>query len=412
MKQPPGFVHSLFKGKVCRLNKTLYGLKQSPREWYEEVLRAFHEMAFTRCQHDHSIFIKQNDGDTLIVGVYVDDMIVAARTTDAIDAFGRNIGSRYKVKDLGEIKAFLGLEIVRDRANRRIFVSQRRYLEGVLDAYNMRECHPTATPLNPGVRLQADAAEDEVLDASVPYREALGSLMYAMVGTRPDLAFAVGLASRYLSQPRQSHWKAVKQILAYVKGTLDVGLVYGGLDANAQLVGYTDADWANDVDTRRSVTGMVFTLAGGAVSWKSRRQPTVALSSTEAEYMAAAEAAAEAIWLRGLLNELGAVQHGATSIYEDNHGAIKISRNDCSHSRTKHIDVRYHFVRERVQAGEIELTSVSTTEQPADVLTKSVARTKHQMACHTLGLARRAEVLGMHRPSPSSERRGTQCQVE
>jgi hypothetical protein len=257
----------------------------------------------------------------------------------------------------------------------------------------MSDANPTRTPLNPGLRLQVEEPDDPEVYAHIPYREAIGSIMYAMTSTRPDIAFAVGLVSRYLNKPRVSHWKAVRQILAYIKGTLDVGLVFGGHQASEQMVGYSDADWGNDLDTRRSVSGMAFVFAGAAVSWKSRRQATVALSSTEAEYIAAAEATAEAVWLQGLLDEIGVNQIRPTRMFEDNHGVIKLSRNDCEHTRTKHVDIKYKFVREKVQAGQIVLEAVPSEKQAADVLTKPLGRNKHWELCRMLGMTRRAEVL-------------------
>jgi hypothetical protein len=321
-------------------------------------------------------------------------MLVASSSLDLVDEFKTRLAAAYKIKDLGEVEVILGMRVIRDRAKRTLVLDQRRYIRNIIDTYGMANAHPSSIPVTTNSKLRADDSDDTALDPSVPYREAVGALMYAMTGTRPDIAFAVGLVSRYLATPRESHWRAVGQIFKYLRHTVDTVLTFDGSKHDLQLRGYSDADWGNDLDTRRSVTGYVFMLAGGAVSWRSRRQPTVALSTTEAEYMAAAEATTEAVWLRGFLTDLGVAQTGPTPIAEDNQGAIKLSLNDVNHSRTKHIDIRHHFVRERSQAGDIELVACATKDMAADMLTKGVGRRKQTAFRYDMGLRHRAEVLG------------------
>ncbi|KAH9790306.1 Integrase catalytic domain-containing protein [Citrus sinensis] len=217
----------------------------------------------------------------------------------------------------------------------------------------------------------------------VPYSNAVGSLMYAMVCTRPDISHAVGIVSRYMHNPGKGHWQAVKWILRYIQKTMDVGLLFERDDTLGQgVIGYVDSDYAGDLDKRRSTTGYVFTFAGGPISWKSTLQSTVALSTTEAEYMAITEAVKEAIWLQGLLENLGLTQEHI-NVYCDSQSAIHLTKNQVYHARTKHIDVRFHFVREIVDDGKILLQKIKTAENPADMLTKVVMTIKFK---HCLNL--------------------------
>jgi hypothetical protein len=221
---------------------------------------------------------------------------------------------------------------------------------------------------------------------NVPYQSAIGSLMYAMLGTRPDIAYAVGAVSQYCSNPGRGHWTAVKRILRYLKGTMNFSLEYKG--TNEQLIGYSDADWAGNIDDRRSTTGYVFLVADGAVSWNSRKQPTVALSTTEAEYMALAHATKEGVWIRRFLSEigLGSPCQKPTPIYSDNQGSIALVKNPVNHARTKHIDIKHHFVREKTEGGQVQVIFCGTEEMVADVLTKGLSKERHQYLSRRMGL--------------------------
>jgi hypothetical protein len=220
----------------------------------------------------------------------------------------------------------------------------------------------------------------------VPYLRAIGSIMYAMLGTRPDIAYAVGVLSQYGSNPGPEHWAALKRVIRYLKGTAHFALQYGGAENGLELVGWTDSDWASDLDTRRSIAGFTLDLNGGSISWSSKKQPTVALSTVEAEYMATTQATREAIWLRSLLTDLGSPPTAATIVHADNQGSISLARNPVNHARTKHIDIRYHFIRERIESGEIDLRYVSTADQVADILTKALPKDKHWKLMRLMGL--------------------------
>ncbi|CAK9816498.1 Retrovirus-related Pol polyprotein from transposon TNT 1-94 [Anthophora quadrimaculata] len=249
----------------------------------------------------------------------------------------------------------------------------------------MADCNPVSTPISPGTGLQKREGPANREDGKLPYRELIGSLMYLAAATRPDITYAVSYLSQFLTCYDKTHWAATKRVLRYLKHTMDLSIEYGPTDE--PLKGYVDADWANCPADRRSYTGYAYVLANGAISWNSRKQQTVALSSTEAEYMALAEAAKEAVFLRAFLVELGFQQLAGVNIYNDNIGASRIADNPVFHNRTKHIDVRHHFVRDLIRDGRITLGHISTGDMPADVLTKALPRARHVACRGRLGMA-------------------------
>ena len=243
----------------------------------------------------------------------------------------------------------------------------------------MLDCKPIGCPITSGVRLTKDmesTTTEEINEMrNVPYRSAVGSLIYLVTGTRPDLAVATGAVAKYCENPGPQHWAAVKRIFRYLKGTLDLGILFN--PKNGTLVGYSDADWAGDLDSRRSTTGYLFMIGGVPISWKSKRQATVALSTAEAEYMALSAASQEVIWLRKFLKNFGFKQETATKVYEDNQGCIALAKNPVAHERTKHIDIRYHFIREQVELNTIDVCYLPTEEMLADLMTKGMNRDRH-----------------------------------
>ncbi|HVX00074.1 MAG TPA: Ty1/Copia family ribonuclease HI [Candidatus Babeliaceae bacterium] len=253
-----------------------------------------------------------------------------------------------------------------------------------------------ATPLEAGCRLSKSdcpsTAEEISEMKNIPYQSAVGAIMYAMLGTRPDISFAVTILSQFSNNPGKVHWNAVKRVLRYLNGSVNRKLVYGGRNSrqmDPELIGYCDADWASNVDDRRSVTGYVFMLAGSAISWKTKKQPTVALSSVEAEYMAATQATKEAIWFRQFFAELGMVRiwKEPTVIFSDSQGSIALVKNPEYHQRTKHIDIQHHFVREKVDSGEVVFKYIATEFMVADVFTKALSRNKHLAMIKLMGIS-------------------------
>jgi hypothetical protein len=398
---PPGYKQratgSTGKPLVCRLRRSLYGLKQAPRNWNSVMNTWLVDYGFVRSAADPCLYVKfepgGGGGTILVVVLYVDDLIIASNSASAAAAFKSALRAKFKVKDLGALEFFVGIRVTRDRGGRALYLDQNAYLERVLERYNMADAKPLATPAS-STTLSADmcpsTASAVAAMESVPYRSAVGSLLYAAVCTRPDMANAVRCVSRYMHNPGEEHWAACKRIMRYIKGTLGYRLSYsfgGGSEgaltagdgemaagAEAPLVGYCDADYAGDVDRSRSTTGYVFMLGTALISWSSRLQPTVALSSTEAEYMALTEAVNELEHLRQLLGSLHQEPPTPSTIFEDNQGALKLAANHQLQRRSKHIAVRYHRIREVIEAGVVQLMYINTKQQLADALTKHVGR--------------------------------------
>lgn len=326
MDQPEGFQQG--KGLVCKLNRTLYGLQQSSREWYMKIHEALLSNHFVRSQADFSIYVYNEGG--VIIALYVDDLLIASKDLAKIVEIKQALSRRFKMKDLGKAHYCLGIQIIRDRENKTIKLSQTRYADTILERFNMANCKPISTPMEPGLRLSKNMSpqlpsKDAEME-NFPYQQAIGSIMYLMTGTRPDLAFAVGAVSQHMQKPGLQHWKAVKQILRYIQATKDWSLTYSGNDNNA-LIGYSDSDFAGCIDTARSTTGYVFTFAGAAITWSSKRQQSVAQSTSEAEYMGMSLACREATWIRALLDNLGHTQERPTLLYGDNQSCLALVKN-------------------------------------------------------------------------------------
>ena len=296
-------------------------------------------------------------------------MLVITGSQQALEDTKAKLLIPFEGRDLAPATFFLGMDIHRDRQARTISLGQSRLTKDLLEQYGMTECKPLSIPLSPSIKL---TKEGEPLDTAVcGYPQLIGSLMYLSVCTRPDISQAVGALARYMACPTVTHWQAAKGVLRYISGTAHYGITFNGLDLEA----YCDADYAGDLDTRRSTTGYVFILGGGAISWSSRLQPTVAASTTEAEYMAAAYAIKEGLWLRTLLSELG-LDSGIITLCADNQGAIKLLKNPVFSMRSKHIDIIYHFARERVMRKDITIKYIPTSKMVADALTKALPTAK------------------------------------
>lgn len=391
------------------LRKSLYGLRQAPRAWYGKLKETLERMGFVESDADPGLFVLWAEQGILFVLVHVDDMLMAAELLPLMDSTKKALNGHFAITDLGEASFYLGMRIDRDRANRTIKLSQERYTLDLLEAHGMSESKPVDTPMTVGTPLmRADKGGGELLGLGEAqrYRGIVGSLLYLANCTRPEISLAVGTLARFMAEPTEEHLKAAKRVLRYLKGTPGTGLVYGGhglvlagyaeppsdaeLSAESavelKLAGYADADYAGCPNTRRSTTGYVFTLNGAAISWQSKLQPTVACSTVEAEYMAAGSATREALWLRKLGGDFGVLGSGPTVLLGDNQGAISLTRNPLHSAQTKHIDVMYHFVRERVAMGDLAVEYVPTSEMVADVLTKPLDAVKFKKFRGELGL--------------------------
>jgi transposase InsO family protein len=381
MQQPEGYIQG-GPHLACKLKRALYGLKQAPRAWHIRLHQELTSMGFTQSLADPGLYFTQVGGTNVMLLIYVDDILVACSDSSIVDRFCKRLLSSFDGRDLGDASHFLGIAIQRDRVNRSIKLSQARMVRDLLAKFSMDDAKPRTVPISTSLRLSKD--EGEPLDTAVyPYSGLVGSLMYLAIGTRPDIAYAVSLMARFMSAPTVVHFQAAKGVLRYLAATADYTLSFGGTDLN--LCGYSDADFAADVDTRRSVTGYVFTLGGGAISWSSKRQATVAASTTEAEYVAASSTVKEALWLRNLLANMGAAC-STVQLKGDNQAALKLLRNPISSVRTKHIDIAHHFVRERVARNEVCFTYLSTDKMVADALTKALPQDKLKFCCLGMGL--------------------------
>jgi hypothetical protein len=389
MEQSEGF---RVKGKedyVCRLKKSLYGLKQAPRQWYKKFESVMEEQGYRKTTSDHCVFVQKfPDGDFIILLLYVDDMLIVGMNSSRIDRLKKQLSQSFAMKDLGPAKQILGVRIQRSRKDKKLFISQEKYIEKVLERFNMNNAKVVSSPLATHFKLstkQSPSTDEEKEDMErIPYASAVGSLMYAMVCTRPDIAHAVGVVSRFLSDPGREHWNAVKWIMRYLRGTSKLCLSFGS--GKPMLVGYTDSDMAGDVDTRKSTSGYLITFSGGAVSWQSRLQKCIALSTTEAELIAATEACKELLWMKKFLQELGFKQQQYV-LFCDNQSTIHLAKNSSFHSRSKHIDVRYHWIRDTLNDKLLTLEKIHTDDNGSDMLTKALTREKLETCRSIAGMA-------------------------
>ena len=390
MKAPDGF--DTKSNGVWKLLKSLYRLKQASYVWNKLLDSTLKTLGFDRCSKDTCIYSYCSGTTFVILAVHVDDMLIISNSKPKLAEMKRSLAKHFKVKDLGKVKFLLGIEVFHNRKTSLIELSQWAYVDQLLKQFNMQGANPATTPLSSGVRLMQDdclITEEEEKDmANVPYVSLVRALMYAAIGTRPDIAFAVGALSRFLSNPRRRHWNEAKHILSYLKGTSDYAIRYSSGEFLAgKVVGYSqgigmrltvdtiegfcNSDWAGCVDTRRLTSGFVWMLNGGAVCWRSKLQSVVALSSTEAEYVGATLAVQEIIWLRDLLCELGITNTSPTALNMDNRGAVSLIQGTDDSNRTKHIDIRYHFIHSHIEHKCIKVQYVTTDEMVANICNKT-----------------------------------------
>jgi len=383
MQQPEGYAEG-GPSMVCRLRKSLYGLKQAPRAWNTRLKQELEGMGFTASEADAGLFTAQYKGSNIYILVYVDDILVAAKNLADINHIKARLTAIFDVRDLGEAKYFLGMSLDRDRQAKTLKITQERLATELVHKHGLKEGRTKSVPMSTSIRL-VQAEEDQLLDREeYHYSELVGSLLYLSVCTRPDISQAVGVLARHMAKPSMEHWTAAKAVLRYVAGTLACGITFRQTDT--PVGGYSDADYASDSDTRRSTTGFVFILNGGAISWNIRLQPTVAVSTTEAEYMASAQAVRKALWLKKLLGDFG-IKVGAMPIYTDSQGALKLLKHPIASIRSKHIDVIHHFARERVSRKEVSFAYCSTDEMVADCFTKPLPVSKFRFCLSGMGVA-------------------------
>lgn len=389
MCQPEGYSDGT--DRVCKLIKTLYGLKQSGREWNKELDRRLKERGFTNLLSDPCAYICRDGENFKIITVWVDDLLLFTPTESLMISLKKELSSILDLTDIGEPSKIVGIEINQRKDS--ISISQKQYILNLLQKEGMDRADSVSIPMDTKVKLEPNP-EGNKGNKSNSYASLIGALQYLATATRPDIAFAVHRLAAYTSNPTMAHYTAVKRILRYLSGTRDYGITY---HADAQwnevapddlntFYGYADAAFANN-DDHRSTSGYVFLANGGAITWGSRKQTTIALSSTEAEYVAISEASREAIWLRHLYGELGFIQTQPILLLGDNDGSIAMAKNPQYHKRTKHVDIRWHWVRDLVQDGLVKLVDCRDPHQTADILTKPLVKPKYEKHVKELGLS-------------------------
>jgi len=391
MTQPEGFDIPEEAQKICKLQRSIYGLKQASRSWNLRFDETVKQYGFIKNEDEPCVYKKVSGSMIVFLVLYVDDILLIGNNVPTLQQVKSWLGKCFSMKDLGEAAYILGIRIYRDRSQKLLGLSQSTYIDKVLRRFNMHDSKKGFIPMQHGLCLSKTQSpstkEERDRMNKIPYASAIGSIMYAMLCTRPDVSYALSATSRYQSDPGDAHWVAVKNILKYLRRTKDSFLIYGGQEELA-VIGYTDASFQTDKDDFRSQSGYVFCLNGGAVSWKSSKQDTVADSTTEAEYIAASSVAKEVVWIKKFISELGIVPSivDPIGLYCDNNGAIAQAKEPRSHQRSKHILRRYHLIREIIDRGDVKICRVPTLDNIADPLTKPLAQQKHDGHTRSMGI--------------------------
>lgn len=373
---------------VLRLKKSLYGLKQSPHLFNKALDQWLKTQGLQPTKADPCVYSRRTGQSLLLLSIHVDDQLIACTSRAELDNFKRLLNDRFECSDGGPVNYFLGINIHRNRAAKLLYLSQEHYLESLLARFNMTSSQPVKTTLPSGFKPTTPSDEDFQAARHLDFPAMAGGILYAATITRPDLAYAAGLLCRFISKWDASIYNAAKHVLRYIRGTTDLSLTFDGHGTQRVILGYADADWGGCLDTRRSTTGYVFKTYGGIVAWKSRRQPSTALSTTHAELLATTDAARQALWLRQLLDDLGLGLPAGTpvSLYNDNSGAVLLSQHPHDHKMTKHFDIRANYLREQRADRTVEVRQASTEDNLADIFTKPLPSDRHNLLSGQLGV--------------------------
>ena len=380
------------KNKCLKLLHSIYGLKQASRIWNQTFNEYLFSIGFQISNYDPCLYLKKDGVDAVYVLLYVDDILITGNSTSLQEWVMNQLKNQFEMSNLGICKYILGIEIMKDEETGNIKISQRQYIQNILKKFNMETCKSVSSPVDISSKLSSamcPKTQDEIEEMkSIPYSQAVGALMYLMVTNRPDIAYAVTMVARFMQNPGKQHWIAVKRIFRYLQGMQELGILYKQKD-ELKLMGYSDADWAGDHDDRKSTSGYLFTLGGGPISWGSKKQSSVALSTSEAEYIALSYAIQEGVWIQGLISEIIPNSDGNKEIlhiYEDNQSCIKMTKNPVNHGRAKHIDIKYHHIRDEVAKGNIKILYKETKNMLADVLTKGIPGPRFTELVSKIGL--------------------------
>ena len=378
--QPDGFVVKGQEDKFYKLKKALYGLRQAPRAWNLKLNQILRGLKFHRCSKEPSLYHKKEHDELLIVAVYVDDLLVTGSSLQLIQEFKKEMANKFEMSDLGKLTYYLGIEV--HQGDDGIVLKHDRYARKILEETGMGSCNATHVPMEMNAKF-SKALDERSVDPR-EYRRSIGCLKY-LLHTYPDLSFSVGVLSRYMQDPKESHGAALKMVLRYLRGTCSLGLRFSR-GRNLKHEGYSDSSHNVDDDDGKSTTGHVFYLGNSPITWCSTKQEIVAQSSCEAEFMAATEAAKQAIWLQELLREVINEACMRVTIRIDNKSAIALTRNPVFHGQSKHIHRRFHFIRECVENEQVEVEHVPGSEQRADILSKSLGRIKFKEMRSLIGV--------------------------
>jgi hypothetical protein len=393
MEQPENFVDHQYPGRVWKLKRSLYGLKQSPRIWNETISQFLISIGFKQLESDNSIFCKQEGEDISIILLYVDDLLLFSNQKQLIKWMESKLFERFKMNTISDGGKFLGFEIIRSEEDRSISINQNQFVSELLEKTDFRRISGVKTPMEPGLVLSKHENEppmdkvDQDFMSEKPYRSIVGSLNYLACGTRPDIAFAVHNLSRHLENPRRTHWIALERVLNYLESNPEYSICYskGQSTDNNFIHAYSDADHGGDNGDRHSISAYVFIINNGIVSWSCKAQETIALSSTEAEYVALSHCARNVLWFKSIFSELG-IPFRQVIIKGDNLSSLHLAKNPILHQRTKHIDIKHHFIRQLIKNKVIDVEHVRTEDMLADPLTKSVSYPKLQRFIPDWGL--------------------------
>nr|KYP52516.1 Retrovirus-related Pol polyprotein from transposon TNT 1-94 [Cajanus cajan] len=371
MKIPQGYNHKIinttFVSHVFKLKKSIYGLKQASRSSFNKFSTTLLSHGYKQSKFDYSLFTKGTNSNFIALLVYVDDIVIASPSNDVISHTKIILQKYFRLKDLGDLKFFLGLELSKSKEG--IFMCQRHYTMSILEDCGMLGCKPSSIPMESNLKLTTESGT-KLLDPE-KYRRLIGRLLYLTI-SRPDICFTVHKLSQFVSNPYTDHMNATNMLLRYLKHTAGQGILFKA-NSDTRLHAYVDADWGSCQDSRKSTTGFCVFLGNSLVSWKSKRQQTVSKSSAEAEYRAISSVSSEITWLRNLLTDFN-INTPFASVYCDNKAAIHISSNPTFHERTKHLEIDLHFIRDKVTKGVIKLIHVRRYHQLADVFTKALPK--------------------------------------
>ena len=387
MKPPAGYTKAK-PGEVCRLRKSIYGLKQASRQWNKELSKFLKTLNFQQSTQDYSLFTRTFDGEFLVLLVYVDDILLTGTSSSQIEAVKIALDHVFTIKDLGQLAYFLGIEVHRNENG--IFLSQKKYIQDILADAGMENCDSVSAPLSCGLKLSTDVGD--LLAEPDIYRRLVGRLLYLGI-TRPDLSYSVQHLSQFVHSPRVPHLRAALHVLKYLKGTLTDGIWYSA-DADPTLSAYSDADWSSCQFSSRSLSAYAVFLGPNLISWKTKKQRSVSKSSAEAEYRSMSAAASELVWIHGLLEDLQITVPLPITLHCDNTSAEHLAKNPMFHDKTKHLKRDMHYVREQVEAGFIHTAHVSSSHQLADILTKPLASSPHKQLSAKLGLISKVQLEG------------------